>query len=166
MVKGKFLSVSAVILTVMLFAAASFSAGSKCENFVLYDLQGKRRIFYDLFEPLPDEGMLILNFTSINCKPCRKEIPELADIAAKSEGRAKLVCVYAEAGDQVKEVAASLDVLECAFVDPFGNIRKQHNVKKIPVTIIIDKKYQRVGRFDGYSEKNIDRIRKLFFKRK
>jgi thiol-disulfide isomerase/thioredoxin len=136
----------------------------KVENFVLYDVNGRRGIFHDLFSSLPRNGMLILNFTSIHCLPCRKEIPELATIAATAGNRAKLVCVYAECGDPVRESATSLNVLNSAYTDSFGNIQKLFNVKKIPVTIIINKNLTLVERFEGYTPESIQKIKAILSK--
>jgi thiol-disulfide isomerase/thioredoxin len=134
------------------------SQSAKVENFIVYSVHGKRTVFFDLFESLPKDGVLILNFTSIYCKPCRKEIPELVAIAGKAGNRAKLVCIYAESGNTVKELAMELNVLDKTYVDPFTNIQKQYNIKKIPVTLVISKNYMNLGRFEGYSADNIKKI--------
>ena len=135
--------------------------GAKIENFVLYDAHGKRCIFYDIVKTLPAKGVLILNFTSIHCKPCKKEIPELLEISKKAGSRVKLVCIYAESGESVKQSAAGLGVLSNAYVDPFGKIQKIFNAKEKPVTFIINKRNIIRGKFVGYTAENIDGIKKL-----
>ncbi len=133
---------------------------AKVENFVLYSVQGKRCIFYDIVKALPAKGLLILNFTSVYCKPCKKEIPELLEISEKAGNWASLVCIYAEAGDPVKKSAGELGILSKTYVDPFGKIRKSFNVKKIPVTFVIKKNIIK-GRFVGYTKENIKAIKEL-----
>jgi len=40
-------------------------------------------------------------------------------------------------------------------------VRAKYGVKKFPVTIVINKKRQVLGRFEGYTPENIAAIRKL-----
>lgn len=153
-----------LLITVMIYTGyrqGTAQSGKRAENFVVYSIDGKRNIFYEMSNSLPKNGVIILNFSSIHCRPCRKEITELVRIMKKSSGRARFICVYAEGGLEVKENASSLGILNMAYVDPFGNIRNQFTVNKIPVTIIISKEYRIVDRFEGYSEDNIKKIEKL-----
>jgi thiol-disulfide isomerase/thioredoxin len=155
-----------IILPLMVIICTDYhqgtaQSGKKAEDFVVYSVDGKRNIFYEMSNSLPTNGVIILNFSSIHCRPCRKEIPELVRIMKKSSGRARFICVYAEGGKEVKENALSIGILTMAYVDPFGNIRNQYAVKKIPVTIIISKEHRIVDRFEGYSEDNMQKIEKL-----
>ena len=151
----------------MLFILSSDAAGQsgKVENFAIYNIQGKRCIFYDIVKSLPEDSVLILNFTSIKCKPCRKEIPELANITVKSGNRARIMFIYAESSVQAQPAAAELGITDRSYVDPFGNVQKLFNVKKIPVTIIISKNYIQLCRFDGYTGENIRGIEKVVNKK-
>ncbi len=137
------------------------SQNNKAADFVLYRVDGKRTVFYDHLGSLPKNGVLLVNFTSIYCKPCRKEIPELVRITGKAGDRAKLICIYSESSNQVKGIASELNILDKTFVDPFGNIQKQYDVKKIPVTYIIGKNHTILGRYDGYSDENIKNIESI-----
>ena len=150
-----------LFLTLFTSSGLLYSKLSNAPNFVMYSAQGQRYIFYDIVKKLPADGLLIFNFTSIYCRPCKKEIPELLHISKKAGKRAKLICVYAEAGSPVKENASKLGVLDSAYVDPFGKIQKKFNVKKLPVTIVINREHAILGRFVGYTEDNIKKIRKL-----
>jgi thiol-disulfide isomerase/thioredoxin len=136
-------------------------ADTTAENFALYNIKGERFILYNILNSLPDGSMLIVNFTSVKCLPCTKEIPELKNISESTAGNTKLMCIYAETTDVARISAESLGVSECSYVDPFGNIQKTYNIKKYPVTFIIDKKFKILGRFEGYSERNIKKIKQL-----
>lgn len=137
------------------------SQDKKAEDFVVYSIEGKRTIFYDYLAAIPGNGVVLLNFTSINCKPCRKEIPELVSVIEGSGGRAKLLCIYSESGNSVRELASELNILDKAYVDPFGNIQKQYDVRKIPVTYVIRGDGTILGRYDGYTEDNIRKIQEI-----
>lgn len=152
-----------IIIAFLIICASlnSHAQQPKVENFVVYTSEGKRCIFYDLFTELPKNGVLLVNFTSVYCKPCKKEIPQLAAIADRSKGNARLICIYAEGGKPVKENASSLGIKDRAYVDPFGNIQKQCAVSRYPVTFVIDCSHTILSRFDGYTEENIRQIEKL-----
>lgn len=125
------------------------------EDFAIYTAKGERRIFSEILSSLPDAGVLLINFTSVDCKPCRKEIPELRELEIKYKDRAKLICVYSEVGKSVQKLSETLGVLDCSFVDPFGKIQRLFTVKSVPVTFLINKKSQIIYRLDGYTKDNM-----------
>lgn len=144
--------ISSAIISLPLSAAES-------PNVPLYDLTGGRHILYSIIDSLPDGGIAILNFTSVYCKPCKKEIPELQGIVEGSK-KIKLLCIYAEAAKLASQSAGELGVYDHSYVDPLGSVQMKFGVKKYPVTILVNKKRQIIGRFEGYSEKNIEAIKK------
>jgi len=150
-----------LLFVLLIIPVLLYSEQQTAENFPVYNLKGERKIFYRLIESLPDNGLAIVNFTSVTCLPCKKEIPELKALAESKGGEVMLLCIYAETADQVKTSAASLGVEENAYVDPFGAIRNKFNITKFPVTIVIDKKYKIIGRYEGYTRKNINGIKKI-----
>jgi thiol-disulfide isomerase/thioredoxin len=155
----------AVFTVLAILSGEAGGQSGKIENFAIYNIQGKRCIFYDIVNSLPENGILILNFTSIKCKPCRKEIPELVSSTSKSGNSAKIMFIYAENAALAQPGAAELGITDRAYVDPFGNIQKIFGVKKIPATIIISKNYIQLCRFDGYTRENIRGIEKVVNKK-
>jgi len=150
-----------VLITIFLFPVLTGSEPETAENFPVYNLKGERNIFYKLVDELPDNGLMLVNFTSVACLPCKKEIPELKAIVDGDSGRLRLMCIYAEAADKAKESATPMGVADVTFVDPFGAIQKKYNVTKYPVTFVIDKEYKILGRYDGYTQGNISKIKKI-----
>lgn len=128
---------------------------TQIEDFVIYSAVGERRIFSQILSSIPKAGVLMINFTSIYCKPCRIEIPELRELASKYKERVRLICIYSETGKQVQECAEQLGVFDRSFVDPFGKAQALFTVKKVPVTFLIDKKGRIIQRFDGYTQENM-----------
>jgi thiol-disulfide isomerase/thioredoxin len=144
---------------VVLSALLLISAGNKpVDDFVIFNVHGKRHTFYELVRQVPHGGLLIVNFTSVNCKPCKKEIPELLAIKKSSE-KLHLLFIYAECCQPVKDHASTFGILDMAFVDPFGKVRGIFEVKSFPVTFIINRNRTVVGRYDGYTTENIESIR-------
>ena len=134
------------------------SGNTAVEDFVIFDVHGKRHTFYELVGKVPHGGLLIVNFTSVYCRPCKKEIPELLEIKNSSE-KMRLLFIYAECCEPVKDHASSFDILDMAFVDPFGKVRGIFQVKSFPVTFIINRNNRIVGRYDGYTEESVKAIR-------
>lgn len=147
------------------FTESVISSETTAENFSIYNLKGERSIFYKILNSLPDNGKVIVNFTSVYCQPCRKEIPQLVNINESKKGNIVLMCIFAETSDLVIPVAKTLDIKAKTYVDPFGNIQKMYNVKKYPVTLVIDKDYKILGRFEGFNESNMENIRKICYER-
>ena len=69
--------------TVVTFLLAILSAGyiglhgvsGKIHDFPLYNVYGERTTSHSLLKKLRGDSFLVINFTSINCVPCRREIP-------------------------------------------------------------------------------------------
>ncbi len=158
-----FVFVTMTFLAFIAFTATEdiFSQSRTSPNFALHTINGKRLVFYNILKRLPPKGIIILNFTSIYCKPCIREIPELLSISGRGGSRIKLLCIYAESGKSVRDNARQLGVLDRACVDPFGALRSKFSVEKIPVTILIDKSRTILGRFEGYTESNIRSIKRI-----
>jgi thiol-disulfide isomerase/thioredoxin len=153
---------SAIVIVFAVFLVTlTVASESSAPNFAFYRHDGARHVFYQILDSLPEGGMALLNFTSVTCKPCKKEIPELKGITDFAGGRLRLLCVYSEQGDEVRACAAELKVLEHAFVDPMGTVRKSFGVEKIPTTIIVGKDRTVLGRFVGYTPENIELIRAI-----
>jgi thioredoxin-related protein len=141
-----------------------FSQNNPIEDFAIYSVSGERIIFSEMLASLPDNGFLIINFTSVNCIPCKKEIPELKELIIKYKNKAKLICVYSEAGKPVQDLAESLGVIDIAFVDPFGKVQSIFAIKSVPVTILFSKKSLIIQRLEGYTQKNMKALEEVLKK--
>ncbi len=148
------------IISLAIIAAASPAPAQEAPNVPLYDLAGARQVLYSLVDELPGGGILILNFTSITCKPCKKEIPELLAMAGSSK-KVKLLFIYAEAAQEAAPHAMDFGAQDRAYVDPLGAVQSKYGVKSYPVTVVINKKYAIIGRFEGYTPGNMDAIQRL-----
>jgi len=136
-----------------------FSQSKETPNFAIYDVDGNRQIFYQLLEKLPKDGKVILNFTSVHCKPCEKEIPELIEIE-KTNSKVKLYCIFAEASDLAKPKGKSLG-LTTVYSDPVENIQGLLGIKEYPTTVVFNGAGKRLGTFIGYNEKQMKALKKL-----
>jgi thiol-disulfide isomerase/thioredoxin len=153
-----------LIILISLPIGTICSDNIKAPNFIVYDINGKRNIFYNILNMLTENRILILNFTSVYCAPCRMEIPELLGISKNEVDRVKLIFIYAEIGKPVKKNASLFGIQNMAYVDPFGKIRRLFSVKKFPITILINRKRKLLARFEGYSKENISTIKEIIKK--
>ncbi len=159
---------SSLIFSVYTFACllvnACFIAPSiateQVPNVAIYTINGERYILHELLDALPEDGVAILYFTSINCLPCKKEIPELHAIADKANN-VKLLCIYAEGAEITGPHAKKMGIYDYSYVDALGAVKTKFGVKKYPVTILINKKRKIVGRFEGYTVENIQAIKRI-----
>lgn len=147
-----------LIFTFVIFSFSLSSAYSPDVNFNIFNSSGEGRTYFSLFDTIPDKGLLIINFTSVNCLPCKKEIPELVSIHKKNSAKTKLIFVYAECCDTVKNHATSFHINDKSYSDAFGKIKDTFSVKEYPTTFILDKKHNILKRFDKYSESNMKDI--------
>ena len=74
---------------------------------------------------------MIVNFTSVTCLPCKKELPELLKIVNEKgqPDKVNLMCIYAEDAVKAKKSADALGVTSFTYTDIFGNIQKLYGVK-------------------------------------
>lgn len=136
------------------------AAAEPAPNVAVYTIKSERHILHELLDALPEDGVAMLNFTSVNCLPCKKEIPELRAIAGKAKN-VKLLCIYAEEAAIAGPHAKKMGIYDCSYVDALGVVQAKFGVKKYPVTILINKKREIVGRFEGYTVENIEAIKKI-----
>ena len=128
-------------------------------NFALFDINGNRILFNKILSEMNSDEKFVLNFTSVDCKPCEKEISELISLKEKRKNM-KLFVIFAEQGEVVKEKMKKLDLKE-AYIDPVGTLQEKFGVNGFPITIIVDKNAQRLKKIEGYSSENIKVIEKL-----
>jgi len=140
-----------VILILALASAAGAAAAGKAADFNLPDiLQGKN---YTLSQ---FQGKVVMiNFFTFNCMPCREEMPDLNNIYKENQGK----------GFQTLGIALSSDPVQIRFlVKQMGltypvltgndQVSKDYgNVEVVPTTFIIDKQGKIVHKILGTRKK-------------
>ena len=132
-------------------------------NFVLYDLEGKQNVFYSMMKEEKPETLFVLNFTTVVCKACKIEIPELVELEKKNS-RMKLLCIFLEAENTVRPVARSLG-LGKAYSDPLETIQGIFGVKAYyPTTVVVDTKGKKLATLVGYTKENMKKLKSILEK--
>jgi len=155
---------TAAVLLVF-FTAVSFADTARIHNFPVYNVLSQRMTLFSILEKLPKNGSLVINFTSIHCEPCRKEVPELVELS-RDQGNTAVLFIYAEYNKaEVREYASALikddKIMPMVCTDLFGTIQKEFGVKSVPCTLVVDRQGRIRGRFEGYTPGNMEKIKHL-----
>jgi thiol-disulfide isomerase/thioredoxin len=137
-----------------------FSQTQEIPNSKLFPNGGGEIILHEYLETLKDNEIAVLNFTSVTCIPCKKEIPELLRLSEKNPDM-KLFIIFAES-DPTK-FAASLGVSKF-YADPLGTLQNKYAIKGYPVTFIVTRDKKIFARLEGYNEKNTKKLISLLGK--
>ncbi len=140
-------------------------------NVAMYSLQGERIILHPELEKLNNGQKLIINFTSIYCKPCREEIPEILEIVRKNPDKVKAIFIVSEGSNEIAEKpqgkiflgmfkAKGMDPAEFLFTDVMGTVKEKNEVKATPCTVVVDKQKNVLMRIRGYKKTNSEQIEK------
>ena len=123
---------------------ASLKIGNNIPDIPMYTLDDERFTLYEGLEKIGSDKILLLNFTSAYCKPCKIEIPELLKIKEKNE---KIELWFIFVGDEaeiinskVKEFNIPRDIK--ILKDPLQTSLKRLNNSAVPLSFLVlsDKK--------------------------
>jgi thiol-disulfide isomerase/thioredoxin len=150
-----------LILLFILFAVQSvYSQSMEIPNSKLFPKGGGELILHEYLESLTETEIAVLNFTSVSCIPCKKEIPELLRLSEKYPNL-KLFIIFAEADPST--FANSLG-LSKYYADPLGTLQNKYRIKAYPVTYLVSRDKKILSRLEGYSEKNSKKLNSFFAK--
>jgi len=148
-----------LILLFILFAVQSvYSQSMEIPNSKLFPKGGGDLILHEYLESLTETDIAVLNFTSVSCIPCKKEIPELLRLSEKYPNL-KLFIIFAEADPST--FANSLG-LSKYYADPLGTLQNKYRIKAYPVTYLVSRDKKVLSRLEGYTEKNSKKLSSFF----
>ena len=143
-----------ILLVLLLLTKGIFSQTTEIPNSKLFPNGGGEIILHEYLESLGENELAVLNFTSVTCVPCKKEIPELLRLSEKNPN-IKLFIIFAESDPS--KFAASLGVSKF-YADPLGTLQNKYAIKAHPVTFIITRDKKILARLEGYNEKNTKKL--------
>ncbi|MEI7843964.1 MAG: TlpA disulfide reductase family protein [Gallionellaceae bacterium] len=103
----------------------------------------------------------VINFFSMSCVPCRKEMPELAQYEKKYAG-IKFISVHTEEAEPEK-IAGYLKKLighPSNIVLTSGGLQTDFNYMGLPHTIVLDENNNVLMNLEGYNSGNMRRLKK------
>ncbi len=108
---------------------------------------------------------IYLAFGSFGCAPCRIENRELSKNYELLSKSLHIVNFSLDVNRKEWELAAKQDGIKWFNVSDMagmaGKIKTLYDVQAMPTSFLIDKNGIIVERFDGYSEENLNRIKKI-----
>jgi thiol-disulfide isomerase/thioredoxin len=151
----------------------------KAPGIALEDINGK----FTMLSSLLAANNIVISFWSYDCVPCRKEMPELQQMANSEifkQKKVKVVFVYVEATtekskvgtaerpakEKAQEVIQQLDIKETCLMDIFGmafeSYRKAYNIGKatMPLLFLVNKDKNILYSAIGYNENNLKNLEK------
>jgi peroxiredoxin len=142
-------AVSAVFLLALVLVNISGAAqkerlkvGDEFPGFVVKDLNGKFFFLKEHIGNAPNKKYkaILFSFCQYDCKPCRKEFPELDKLRVKYAGQGLGIFLIDIMEDEERarklssEIQTGLDML----VDRYGVVSKLAGVTGTPCTVLID----------------------------
>ncbi|TGK07328.1 TlpA family protein disulfide reductase [Leptospira semungkisensis] len=156
------MKILAQILIYLLLSVSVYAQSTKeIPNIPLYTLDMERKTLYQELETLKEGDLVIINFTSSNCPPCKEEVPNLLDYSKKwnsSNSKPRLHLWIVFLGDDAisaSEFAKNLGVRKPALVyyDSFQTSMRILDFPGTPTTFVLKKKEILFKEF-GYTEAN------------
>jgi peroxiredoxin len=122
-------------------------AGNVAPDFRLNDLSG-RTVFLNAELNVP----VALTFFATWCAPCREEIPLLADLQNKYEGRMKVLCVDVDPEniDRIRSIADGLKIPYPILLDEGRRVMASYSVRELPATFLIGRDGKIVSQYGAF----------------
>jgi peroxiredoxin len=117
-------------------------------DFMLNDLQGNR-----FYLNRQNGKIILLNFWSVYCVPCIREMPQLARLWNEYKDRDIVfagICTDAGEEGYIQRFMPSLNIEYSILLDIDGKTGKRYGVQALPTTIMIDRKGLIRYRWKGY----------------
>jgi peroxiredoxin len=128
-------------------------------DFVLNDLTGKRVILAE------QRGKVVfLNFWATWCSPCVQEMPTMEKLHRNlgKDGLVVLAINLQETPEQVKEFFGEHNLTFTALLDRDGKVFELYQAWALPMSAIVNKRGELVGKVMGYRDWHGEEARQLF----
>lgn len=109
-----------------------------------------------------DKGMpKVINFFSVSCKPCQKEMPELAKLEQQYP-KVKFIAVHthSENPENIAKFIKSLSGTPSHIVLTSGGLQEIFHYFGLPYTLVLDANNIVVMNLLGYTSNNMQRLQK------
>lgn len=143
-----------LLLSLVCFQVSALEIGSDTPNLFGRTLDGK------LFRLSEKTGPVVINFFWVECKPCVKEMPELAHLGSKYP-KIDVISVHVEDEERstVQDFVNRLPAHPKTIVTASPAVKGAFDIRALPHTVIVNKgKVELV--VEGYTEKSFSRIKR------
>lgn len=103
----------------------------------------------------------VINFFSVTCKPCRKEMPELATLEKQYPG-VRFISVHTEpeSAENIDKFIKSLSGAPSNIVQTFGGLQETFHYIGLPHTLVLDAENIVLLNLVGFTPNNMKRLSK------
>jgi thiol-disulfide isomerase/thioredoxin len=110
-------------------------------------------------------GPKVINFFWVSCKPCRTELPELAQME-KDNPKVKFISVHTidEKPEAVQKFINGLEDAPSNIVLTNGGVQENFQYIGLPHTIVLDRNNVVLLSLSGYTKTNTSRLHKILHK--
>ena len=132
------------------------TVGKEAPNLMGRTLDGK------LYRLSKDKGKpKVINFFWVFCKPCKEELPELADLEKKYR-KVEFISVHTEdmSKDKIEAFLKGLKGYPSNIVLSNGGMKGQFKYVGLPHTVVLDKENIVRLNISGYTEENMKKMEK------
>lgn len=134
----------------------NYTKGEKIAPFKFTDIQGK------IFSSDSLKGkVIVLNFWSIYCGPCIKEMPELNELVEKMKGKDVIFIAPAFYGSEEDLINNFLPKHPFNYKIIHIKNDDDYNVNSFPTHIIIDQNMNVAYKYDAYSKENTRKMEEI-----
>ncbi len=136
---------------------------------VLRSLEGRYVYLHDFCYPGPESArkprcVLVLNFMSTDCVPCKKELPQLVEVMKAYNGKGvRAFLVSTDAIDKEVEVRRMTRDFKVEFgvlLDPYKVACGKLGINRVPVTLIVGPTGRISGELTGATDGYADMLKK------
>jgi peroxiredoxin len=106
-------------------------------------------------------GVLVLDFWSTSCAPCRDAMPKLEEFHRRYKGRGVTVigvAVDIDDYNRVVQLAKEARVTYTIAADTSGEAKQYYQPRTLPTLVVIDKDGVIALRVDGYDPRNREKL--------
>ena len=164
-----FYSMRLSILIIFLFSFGVEAVGPKAPDFALYDIQGKRIELHEELSKVEKEDLLVINFTSSTCKPCRLEIPRLLGLHENlnKQGLHVWIVFLGDIQRTIEQLVVELKIPANVRVlkDLLETSYDRYEFDGVPASIVLDTKGNVLHFVQGYNEEKFKALQSLIQKK-
>ncbi len=144
---------------------AETPSSDKISNIPLYTLDLERKTLYQELDRLKESDIVIVNFTSSNCPPCKEEVPHLLEYSKKwnsthKQNRLHLWIVFLEDdAESASKFASSIGIQSQSsiYFDRLSTSMRILEFPGTPTTFVVRNKNILFKEF-GYTDKNWNKL--------
>ena len=156
-----------ILLVFILNTEISFGQTRKLPNINVKTLNGKR---FNISKPQNGQNPIVISFWATWCKPCKKELNNIAEIYEEwqDETGVKIVAISIDDSRSKSKVAPYVNSSDWeyeVYLDQNGDLKRAMGVSTVPHTFLLNKNkeivWQHKGYVDGDENKLFKKIKKL-----